>query len=70
MAVAGTLEEHAADITHFTRYLMAGALDGERRRPAHAPPPVLVGHSFGGLVAQRWDRLTHARLDISCHSSK
>jgi pimeloyl-ACP methyl ester carboxylesterase len=36
---AGTLEEHAADLASLARALPA--------------PPVLVGHSFGGLVVQQ-----------------
>ena len=39
VSVAATLEEHADDVTAF-----CASLD---------KPPVLVGHSFGGLVAQR-----------------
>ena len=37
--VAGTVETHAADISSFCESLET--------------PPVLVGHSFGGLIAQR-----------------
>lgn len=37
-----TLEDHAEDITHFCEALAS----------THDRPPVLVGHSFGGLVAQ------------------
>ena len=39
VSVAATLEEHADDVTAFCASL--------------EKPPVLVGHSFGGLVAQR-----------------
>ena len=38
-AVAGTIETHATDVASFCASLPA--------------PPVLVGHSFGGLIAQR-----------------
>jgi len=37
---AGTLEEHAADVASLARALPGG-------------PPVLLGHSFGGLVVQQ-----------------
>jgi pimeloyl-ACP methyl ester carboxylesterase len=40
VGAAGTLEEHAADVASLARALPGG-------------PPVLVGHSFGGLVVQQ-----------------
>ena len=39
--MGGTLEEHAQDIDHFIRRHLK-------------QPPILVGHSFGGLVVQSY----------------
>ncbi|XP_057831393.1 uncharacterized protein LOC131042099 [Cryptomeria japonica] len=38
-SVAGTLQTHARDIAHFIKYEVG-------------VPPILVGHSFGGLIVQ------------------
>lgn len=43
VAVAGTLEEHAADVKDACAFVSK----------ASGAPPILVGHSFGGLVCQR-----------------
>lgn len=39
--VAGTLETHASDIANFIESNLSSS-----------PPPVLIGHSFGGLIVQ------------------
>lgn len=44
--VAGSLASHAADVQHFIESL--------------PEPPVLIAHSFGGLIAQRYSAVSHA----------
>ena len=63
---AGTLASHSADIQHFVKSLEM--------------PPVIMAHSFGGLVAQRYDPMTlcpchgivstfHRKLLVTCQTS-
>eukprot|EP00897_Mesotaenium_endlicherianum_P007999 jgi/Mesen1/7227/ME000372S06470 len=39
--VAGTIQSHAADLSHFIRHAVGS-------------PPILIGHSFGGLIVQAY----------------
>ncbi|KAH9306643.1 hypothetical protein KI387_011047, partial [Taxus chinensis] len=49
-SVAGTLQTHARDIAHFIRYEIS-------------VPPILVGHSFGGLIVQFY--LSYMNIEMS-----
>lgn len=47
-SVAGTLDVHAADLATLVPVIQQSSSPGGGRAP------VIIGHSFGGLILQKW----------------